>query len=329
MSRDYIGYRKEKTTMQKEKRITLNAEKRKVIADVFQDHFESNSKYQKQHTDAIKTYNEMREQAKVKMNNLVRFHQPQEDVDTIRSMINKYGERNGGELHHDNCFNFRYNYQKVDSEGNVHDDYDTVNINFGLDDMRRFGYAYYRDELKAKGLNPDFYYQWSDEKRNPRYYECEEQCDKFLGYRNSSNEDKSLAIKPNAEWENDFKLWVIGSSYCHTRQFKVSETDYKILNSYNVARDNLMLAHEKIFDYTNEKMKKLRLGLKSYRYFDQAKSLADKLGVPLNESILNESSSLALSVYSPENLASLLEDKVEMSRDEKIAMFKAQQQSIN
>ena len=29
----------------------------------------------------------MREQAKVKMNDLVRFHQPQEDVDTIRKMI--------------------------------------------------------------------------------------------------------------------------------------------------------------------------------------------------------------------------------------------------
>ena len=31
--------------MQKEKRITLNADKRKMIADVFQDHFESNSKF--------------------------------------------------------------------------------------------------------------------------------------------------------------------------------------------------------------------------------------------------------------------------------------------
>ena len=35
----------------------------------------------------------MREQAKTKMDKLVRKHQPQEDVDTIRSMINKYGER--------------------------------------------------------------------------------------------------------------------------------------------------------------------------------------------------------------------------------------------
>ena len=109
----------------------------------------------------------------------------------------------------------------------------------------------------------------------------------------------------------------------------VNETEYKILNSYNVARDNLIMAHEKIFEYTNEKMKKLRLGLKSYRYFDQAKTLADKLGVPLNESILNESSSLALSVYSPENLASLLEGKVENNNADIIAKFKAQRQSVN
>jgi len=32
-----------------------------------------------------------------------------------------------------------------------------------------------------------------------------------------------------------------------------------------------------------------------------------------------------LSVYSPENLASLLEDKVELTREQKIAMFKKQQ----
>jgi hypothetical protein len=90
--------------------------------------------------------------------------------------------------------------------------------------------------------------------------------------------------------------------------------------------------HSKLFEYVEEKLKKLRLGLKSYRYFDQAKALADKLGIVLNESILNESSSMALSVYSPENLASLLEDKVEQTREEKIAIAKRllqEQASIN
>ena len=72
------------------------------------------------------------------------------------------------------------------------------------------------------------------------------------------------------------------------------------------------------------------MGLKSYRYFDQAKELADKLGVVLNESVLNESSSLALSIYSPENLASLLEDKEVLTREQKIAFARKQmQQSVN
>ena len=315
--------------MQKQKRQTLNQEKRNSIADVFQSHWErEDSPVMQKYYEAKETYNQVREQMKSVVETIVRKFQPQEDIETVRAMNKKYGS-SGGELYHDNCFRFRYNYQEVDNEGNVQDEYKNADVNFSLDDVRSFGYAYYRDDIKAKGFDADFKYRWSEERRNPRYYEQEENIDKFLGYRNSSNEDKGQAIKPNAEWENDFKLWVIGTSYCHTRQFIVNETEFKILNSYNVARDNLIMAHEKIFEYTNEKMKKLRLGLKSYRYFDQAKALADKLGVPLNESILNESSSLALSVYSPENLASLLEDKVEMTREEKIAMFKQSQQSVN
>ena len=54
--------------MEKQKRITLNAEKRKVIADVFQNHFEDNSKFKKAWQQAKETYNNLREQAKVKIN---------------------------------------------------------------------------------------------------------------------------------------------------------------------------------------------------------------------------------------------------------------------
>ena len=215
------------------KRQTLNSDKRKVIADVFQSHFEDNSKYKKQHQDAITNYNLMREQAKVKMNDLVRFHQPQEDVDTIRKMIGKYNE-SGNKMYHKD------------------------------------------------------------------------------------------------EWENDFKIWVIGTSYCHSRQFQTK--DYEWFNKFKVAQENVILAHKNLFANVERKMEKLRMGLKSYRYFDQAKELADKLGVVLNESVLNESSSMALSIYSPTNLADLLTDEVEQTREEKIAIAKQllrEQQSVN
>ena len=99
---------------------------------------------------------------------------------------------------------------------------------------------------------------------------------------------------------------------------------------YVASAEEVVKQHEHIYSYVENKMKTLRLGLKSYRYFDQAKELADKVGVVLNESMLNESSSMALSIYSPENLASLLEDKEVMTREQKIAFARKQmQQSVN
>ena len=103
-----------------------------------------------------------------------------------------------------------------------------------------------------------------------------------------------------------------------------NETPWGVMKFLEVAKDNVVLAHEKLFNHVDEKMQKLKLGLKSYRYFDQAKELADKLGVALNETVLDAHSSMALSIYSPTNLADLLTDEVELTKDEKIAIAKAQ-----
>ena len=194
--------------MEKQKRQTLNADKRKVIADVFQDHFESNSKYKKQHQDAITNYNLMREQAKVKMNTLVRFHQPQEDVDTIRSMVNKYGE-SGGRLYDDNCFHVQTNTPRMDTDYNDNpiEKYDDVHVEFKAD--KEFLTAYYRDEIKAKGIDADYDVRLGDnyEKRNPTYYKAETNVRNHLGF--GSRNDATNHLYHKDEWENDFKIWVM------------------------------------------------------------------------------------------------------------------------
>ena len=309
------------------KKITLNAEKRKVIADQFQAHYE-NKKKQKL-IDAKNQYDLMRDKAKEQIEKVVRFHQPQEDVDTIRRMISKYN-RAGGELYEDNCFYVQRPITKVDDEGREYDAKDEVHVRFDMG--RNFARAYYRDELKSKGLNPDFQLSINDDysKRNPKYYADESAVQKYLGFQTSSNDDKSI-VTPVAKWENDFKLWTIGSSYCHSRQFKVDETTMNFFKMYVASADNVIKEHQQLYSYVEGKMQKVRLGLKSYRTFDQAKQLADKVGVVLNETMLNESSSLALSIYSPDNLASLLEDKEVLTRDQKIAIARQQmaQNSLN
>ena len=313
------------------KRLTLNNEKRKNIENVFKSYWEKNNIFIQQLNEAKNKYNSMRTKMLELCNNIVREHQPQEDVDTIRSMINKYGEENGGRLYHDNCFNFYRDSVNDDGE----EDTEEVNVDFSLDDNKKFARAYYRDELIANGVDADYQYRWDTSeswkrKTPPKYYEEENKSDSWLGFSNSSNEDKSI-IKPTAEWARD-KIWVIGSNYCSSRKFKVDDTVFLLFQEFNKQKEHCALMHEKLFSYAEEKLKKLRLGLKSYKYFDQAKELADKLNIPLNEGILNESSSMALSVYSPENLASLLEDTKQQTREEKIAIARAalaQQATVN
>ena len=317
----------ERGSMTKEKRLTLNSDKRKVIADQFQSFYEN--KVKQKLIDAKEQYDLMREKAKVAIEKVVRFHQPQEDVDTIRSMIKKYN-RSGGELYEDSCFYVQRPITQVDDNGKEYQAEDEIKVRFDMG--RNFARAYYRDELKSKGLNPDFHLSIEGDysKRNPKYYNDESQVNTYLGFSNSSNEDQSIQ-KPVAKWENDFKLWTIGTSYCHSRQFKVDESTMEFFKMYRASADEVIKEHEQMYSYVEGKMKTLRLGLKSYRYFDQAKELADKVGVVLNETMLNESSSMALSIYSPENLASLLEDKEVLTRDQKIAIARQQmaQNSLN
>ena len=82
--------------MQKEKRLTLNAEKRKTIENVFQSHWErEDSPVIKEWQDAKNTYDTMKPKVFELVNNVVRVHQPQEDIDTIRRMIQKYNSSGG------------------------------------------------------------------------------------------------------------------------------------------------------------------------------------------------------------------------------------------
>ena len=249
-------------------------------------------------------------------------------------MIKKYGS-SGGDLYHDNCFYVQNEKPKIetDYEGNPKEYYEDTHIKFG-DMDKDFLTSYYRDEMRAKGIDADYDVRLGDnyEKRNPTYYNSESAVNKFLGFGSRNDVSKSV-MYPKDEWDNDFKLWVIGTSYCHSRKFVADQETYNFFTMFKTAQEEVVRNHQCLFDHVNKKMEKLKLGLKSYRYFDQAKELADKLGVVLNESILDAHSSMALSIYSPSNLADLLTDEVEQTRDEKIAIAKQllqeQQNSLN
>jgi hypothetical protein len=319
-------------------KITLNADKRKMIADIFQNHFEQQpSKAKIDFESAKQNFDSMVDNVHQLANTVVRHHQPQEDLDTIKAMELKYGN-SGGVWNTDACFNFIKPTIEVNQRGEEYTNKNELNVSFELTPSVQeysgtaFAYAYYHDELKAKGFNPNYHLQWGNEKKNPRYYEEESRIDSYLGINRRSENDNST-YNPHNDWKNKYQLEVIGSSYCSSREFKVDDTTHKVFETFKIAQSKLCQTHETFFNYINDKMSKLRLGLKSYKTFDQAKELADKLGVVLNDSMLEGTSSMALSVFSPTNLADMLKDSEEDNAKELIKQAflqaKMQRESVN
>ena len=311
----------------------LNADKRKSIESVYENFLITQPNKARQTYDEAKAkFDEMYPKIWELITKVVRSHQPQEDIDTIKSMRAKYNE-DGGRLHQDSCFYFTNPTTETDSEGRERINENEIHLDMSLKASpsgcygNDFAYAYYYDELKQKGLDPDFKLRWSDDKRNPRYYETESKVNEYLGLSRNKNDDSTNKAINN--WKHTID--VIGTSYCHSRQFKVDDVTHSTLKHFVIAQEKLAQAHDNMFKYVNEKVMKLRQGLRTYTKFSQAKQLFDKLGIPLNESIVDEQSSMALSVFSPDNLADMLTDQEEQfsSREEKIAYFKSLQAQAN
>ena len=85
--------------------------------------------------------------------------------------------------------------------------------------------------------------------------------DAVRGLRGSSNEDEVNNETKIAEWDRD-KVWVIGSSYCHSRQFKVDQSTFEVFKMFNKVIGKVATPLVNNYSITlKKKMKKLRLGL--------------------------------------------------------------------
>jgi len=297
--------------------IKLNAEKRIQIGNQFEAFYRNkDSKAKKEWLNAISNFDEHKDKIHNLCHQIVRKHQPQDDVDTIKRMISKYGS-NGGDIYNDKCFNFQT--PTINDEGEA--DTKSINIDFGL--TRDFACSYYDKELRANGKDPDYSNKWDNGKRNPSYYQAETEIEKYFGYRSESSGSGKENSTIKDDWDNGYKIEVIGSSYCGERQFKVDNETFEILNQFQIMQEKVVDTHKRLYDYIESKMSHIRQALKNYRTFEQAKELADEVGMVLNDTILETGSSMALSIYNPKALASLLADNDEEdNKADIIAQFK-------
>ena len=269
---------------------------------------------------------------------------PKEDVATLRVFKKKYGDP-CDVVAKDKCFYFAHN-EDVNDEGEKTET--QSHFDFGLfgnlngnenysssEDSMHFAHAYYREELKAKGLNPDIIAQQNGKDDNPHKTKHIDANNKFLGKSGNSNyyhSDNDNNIGMSKDFNAPFYLDVIGTSHCRSRAIACTKDEYNIFLAWRSAKAKVVSTHQTWIDSIGKQTDQLKIGLKAYRYLSEGIELATELGIQVDEAELVKTNSTGLTIYNPSNLASMIKGmkNKNQTREDKIkARMEYQKQSIN
>jgi hypothetical protein len=268
----------QKGTMTK---IRMNTELRNKLFNKMKNVFENEDTQEREaYLQAREMLTRQYEHASRLAKHVVERSYPPEDVSVLRTFKKKYGDP-CDVVAKDKCFYFAHN-EDVDEDG---DEKETKShFDFGLfgnlngseydhEDGKRFAFAYYREELKAKDCNPDIFAQQNENKDNPHKTKHVDECMKALGNVGSnvySNDDNTGMAK---EFNHPYFLDVIGTSYCRSRAIACTKNEYEAFETWRIAKGNLVTKHQTWIDTIQKQCDQLKIGLKAYRYLERVLNL--------------------------------------------------------
>jgi len=311
-------------------KIRMNTEFRNKLSNRYKEFAEQEMTQEREaYLLARENVNEQYKSAFELAKQIVERAYPPEDVKVLRHFKSKYGSP-CDVVAKDKCFYFAHS-EDVDEDNNQketssHFDfglYGNLNGNeYGSDEGRKFAYAYYRDELKAKGLNADILAEQEGKNDNPYKTKHMELNDKFLGYSSSYHSDNNTGI--TRDYNNSFELDVIGTSHCRSRTIACTKNEYEQLEQWRIAKANLVAKHQTWVDTIYAQCNEIKTGLKAYKFLSEGIELMENLGVQIDEAELVRCNSTGLTIYNPTNLAERIKGMKNktMTREQKILLRK-------
>lgn len=304
-------------------KLRLNTDIRKKIGGLILSHFENEKtteleNYTTAKEDITTAYDSAFKIAK----SIVSRAYPKEDVATLQTFKKKYGNA-CDVVAKDSCFYFANTQVEIandERENNEHFDFKldaSLSGRFGNSD---FGIAYFRDDLKNAGLNPEINVQHQENRSNPHHTQELDKIKKFLGF---NGEDGIYD-----QWKSKYSLDVIGTSYCRSRTIPCTANEFEQMRAFKNAKQSFVQSHYTWAEMIQKDMRDITLALKDYKYVKDAIDLCGALGLDINENELQRTAGVSLTIYQPENLASLIKSR-RTKQDNKavIAQFKKARQS--
>ena len=295
-------------------RIRLNQEYRNKIANRMRVHLEQeNTQEKEKFFSERENFKAIQDKVWELAKTCVARQYIPKDVQMAHYLQDKYPNVNT--IAKDSCFHF--GYMGKPEEHNEEDKYISKHFDFrlngdidGIDrqdeiegyraSSRDFGYAYFRDELKAQDqCNPDITIEMDNKDSNPHWTKYNDANDKYLGTTSGRENLTSYADK----WDKEYELDLIGREYCRDRQINVSREEFKTFEMWQQKKGQLIMAHYKWIKSILAQMKEIKMGLKGYRYLDEAIELCTELGLSVNDAEIIRCNSGGLVIYNPKNLA--------------------------
>jgi len=297
-------------------KIRMNTEYRNKFYNRIKDVFEKEETQEQQaFLQAREDFNELQKSTFDVAKQVVERSYPTEDVNTLRVFKKKYGDP-CDVVAKDKCFYFSHS-EDVDEDGepqerHSHFDFGLFgNLNgneySGQEDTEHFAHAYFREELKEKGCNPDIIAQQSGKDSNPHKTKHVDMCNKALGKNSSSRySDDDNTVGLTKDFNAPYYADVIGTSYCRSRAIACTKDEYNIFLQWRSAKAKVVSTHQTWINSIMKQCDQLKIGLKAYRYLSEGIELAKELGIELDEAELVRTNSTGLTIYNPSNLANMI-----------------------
>ena len=321
-------------------RIRLNQEYRNKIANRMRVHLEQEDTQEKQKYDELKGQQvDINDNAWKIAEKIVRRHYTLDDVAKAQYLQNKF--ENVDTIAKDSCFHFHYQgeVESRDYDNNPITEMKTIEKHFDFrlngsidsesnssySNDNEYGYALFRDELKAQeNCNPDILIEQEGKDNNPHKTKYTDANNKYLG-----DDDNGYG----KQWNEKYQLDLIGRNYCRDRSIACSEQEFMMLQDWKKAKAQFVIAHHKWIKSVLDQMKEIKIGLKGYKYLDEAIELSKELGLNINDAEIIRTNSTGLVIYNPKNLAERIKGmkNKNQSREDKIKarLLYEQQQAEN
>ena len=323
-------------------RIRLNQEYRNKTGNRIKAHLFQEDTQEKRKYDELKAEQyDLNDKAWGVAKTIVRRHYTDDDVENAYYLQNKF--ENVSTIAKDSCFHFHYlgtketrDYDdnfKIEKDVPIEKHFDfrltgdiDVNNNSSHSSDREYGYALYRDEINAQeDCNADILIEQEGKDHNPHRTKYTDNNNKFLG-----DDDKGYG----KQWNEKYQLDLIGREYCRDRSIKCSEQEFNYLISWKQQKSAFVMAHYKWVKSVLDQMREIKIGLKGYKYLDEAIELANELGVQITEAEIIRTNSTGLTIFNPKNLAERVKamKNKHVSKEDKIKarlLYEAQQKKEN